>query len=98
MFDDHLLQTCVKEFEAKVKSLFEANQRSGKTDCKTPYLGTRYSINNSEEYRAELQVREVDALITRQKFEWQAPGWAAELPLHTEQIVEMQTDADPRHR
>jgi hypothetical protein len=41
MFDDHMMEVCAKEFEAKVKHLFELNERSGKTVCEVPFLGSK---------------------------------------------------------
>jgi hypothetical protein len=93
MFDDHLLQICEREFEAKVKRIFEANRQSGKKTCEVPYLGGEYC---TERENAELQVQVVDALLARQRFEWTGPTWVDALPLHADRIAEMQADADPR--
>jgi hypothetical protein len=56
MFDDILMEISAREFEAKVKRLFELNQRSGKTVCEIPFLGTKYSTDSEDDY-AELQRR-----------------------------------------
>jgi hypothetical protein len=97
MFDDHLLQICEREFEAKVKKLFEANQRSGKAHCEVPFLGGKYSTDVGGDH-AQLQACVVDALIARQRFAWTGPDWMDELPLHTDRIAEMKENADPRLR
>jgi len=94
---DILLETCAKEFAAKVAKLFEHDRRSGETICEAPILGIRYSPLNDEE-RPELQQRVVRALLARQLFDWTAPGWAVRLPTRAEEIRALEEDKDPRQR
>jgi hypothetical protein len=97
MFDDILMATCQREFEAKVKKLFELNQQSGKKTCEVPYLGGPYCTDVGGDH-AGLQQRVVDALIARKRFEWTGPDWVDELPLRSEAINVLEEDADPRLR
>lgn len=97
MFDDILMATCQREFEAKVKKLFELNQQSGKKTCEVPYLGGPYCTDVGGDH-AGLQQRVVDALIARKRFEWTGPDCVDELPLRSEAINVLEEDADPRLR
>jgi hypothetical protein len=80
---EHLLQSALREFEAKVGNLVEAEferahaaMREGGS-CEVPIIGGDWAQGDED----ELQQHAMQALKCRKWFEFEAPLWCQPLPL-----------------
>jgi len=96
MHDKLLLETCAREFERGIERLFETAPRiPGTGMAETPVIGGRFLTWADHSFLLPQVYR---ALIAREQFHQDAPGWPT-LPLHEQDIeAAIENDDDPRCR